>query len=206
MRRTTCVSPDEVPSGTSSHRRSRCRGRVRSRSAGWWSGVGAAVVLMALAGCGTNIEALVAQTGNAAAITVLDLVLTNVANSVADAFDQTDRPSTGEAEDDGGGGWLGVVGAGGGDIQNIGPTPFDGFNDGGDGLNGGDGGDESPGAALYAENCASCHGSDGASGFAPDVTGMAADVLSAGLESGSHGSISLTDEEVAELETYLASP
>ena len=142
---------------------------------------------MALAGCGTNIEALVAQTGNAAAITVLDLVLTNVANSVADAFDQTDRPSTGEAEDDGGGN---------GDA--------DGGGDG-DG-NGGDGGDESPGAALYAENCASCHGSDGASGFAPDVTGMAADVLSAGLESGSHGSISLTDEEVAELETYLASP
>ena len=187
MRRRTRVSPDGVQSGTSSHRRSHFRGRPRSRSAGWWSGLGAVMLLVGLIGCGTNVEALVAQTGNATATMVLDLLLTDFANSVADAFDEADQPPADRGQGDGGDN---------GDV--------DGDADG-DGNGDGDG-DESPGAALYSANCAGCHGEDGASGFAPDITGMAADVLSAGLESASHGSISLTDEEVAELEAYLASP
>lgn len=72
--------------------------------------------------------------------------------------------------------------------------------DGGDG-DGGDGGID--GAALFATNCAACHGEDGASGFAPDVTGMSADEIAAGLELGVHASISLTDEEIAAIAEFL---
>ncbi|MCP4591555.1 MAG: cytochrome c [bacterium] len=59
------------------------------------------------------------------------------------------------------------------------------------------------GAALYADNCAACHGAAGNDGFAPDVTGMDAAALTTGLESASHAGIELTAEEIAAIETFL---
>ena len=150
---------------------------------GWWAGLLAAVVLAGLVGCGTNIDALLAQTGSAMATTTADILLTDFANQVADAFDQNaPRPvDDGEDADDGG--------------------------DGDDDADGDDGGDAdadgADGATLYADNCASCHGADGASGFAPDITGMTADELSLGLESGAHGAISLTGEQVVAIAEFL---
>ena len=71
-----------------------------------------------------------------------------------------------------------------------------------DGADGGNGG-ATDGAGFYATNCASCHGDDEASGFAPDVSGMTAAQLAAGLESGTHGSITLTDEEIEAIADFL---
>lgn len=59
------------------------------------------------------------------------------------------------------------------------------------------------GAALMADNCAACHGADGASGFAADISGQSAAELAAGLESPTHGSISLSDDEVAAIAEFL---
>ena len=60
------------------------------------------------------------------------------------------------------------------------------------------------GAALYADNCAACHGDDGASGFAPDITGQSADELTAGLGSASHDGVAeLTAEEIDAIAAFL---
>ena len=58
--------------------------------------------------------------------------------------------------------------------------------------------------ALFATNCAACHGEDGATGFAPDISGAEeADVI-AGLELGAHASITLSEEEVAAIAAFLS--
>jgi mono/diheme cytochrome c family protein len=67
----------------------------------------------------------------------------------------------------------------------------------------GDGNGGLDGAALTADNCAACHGADGATGFAPDISGQSAAELAAGLESPTHGSISLSDDEVAAIAEFL---
>lgn len=61
--------------------------------------------------------------------------------------------------------------------------------------------DGADGAALYADNCSACHGADGDG--PPDITGMAADALSTGLESATHGAITLTEEEIAAIAEFL---
>ena len=76
------------------------------------------------------------------------------------------------------------------------------LGDEGDG-GGDDGGAALDGAALYADNCSACHGADGASGFAPDVTGLSEADMNGGLESGSHSAISLNTEEVAAITAFL---
>ncbi|UCE62288.1 MAG: hypothetical protein JSU63_11355 [Phycisphaerales bacterium] len=70
-----------------------------------------------------------------------------------------------------------------------------------------DGRDTDDGLADYAAICeadrSAYHGADGATGFAPAITGMGTDDLAAGSESPSHGSISLTDDEVAAIAEFL---
>jgi len=128
-----------------------------------------------LAGCGTNLEQVLYQTLTAAGRTAVDIALTDLANDIADRFEDQE-PSGDDVDGDG--------------------------DDGDDGGNGGNG-DSPTGAELFAGNCASCHGADGASGFAPDISGFAADELLAGLESGTHASITLTDEEVGMIAEFL---
>ena len=65
-------------------------------------------------------------------------------------------------------------------------------------------GDPAAGEAFYAANCASCHGADGTGGFAPPVVGVTAARLTAGLESSIHDSVSVTEEDLANLEAFLA--
>jgi hypothetical protein len=57
------------------------------------------------------------------------------------------------------------------------------------------------GAALYAADCALCHGSDGTG--PPDVTGKTAAELTTGLGSATHGAITLTADEIAAIATFL---
>lgn len=68
--------------------------------------------------------------------------------------------------------------------------------------------DETPpdtpdGATLFADNCAGCHGADGASGFAPNIRGKTTEELLEGLALPVHSSISLTDDEVAAISEFL---
>jgi hypothetical protein len=65
-------------------------------------------------------------------------------------------------------------------------------------------GDPAAGEAFYAANCASCHGADGTGGFAPPVVGVTAAQLTAGLESSIHDSVSVIEEDLANLEAFLA--
>lgn len=145
------------------------------------------VLLIAIAGCGTNLAEVLSQSASAAGRTLVDLFITDLVNAVADAADEDGALDDGDADgddgDDGG----------------------DGSGDGDDGDGTGDGGDGGAvdGAALFADDCAACHGADGASGFAPDITGQTADDVAAGLTSGTHGAITMTDEQITALAAFL---
>ncbi len=145
-----------------------------------WSTTFIAVILfLGVSGCGTNVQDILYQTGSSVGRSFYDMLLTEMVNDIADAFDTTadDAADDEDADDDG-------------------EDPADdGADDDAD--DDGDDGAAPDGATLYADNCAACHGDDGASGFGPDVTGLSADDMAAGLESGTHAGISLTDDEVA---------
>jgi|GEM_PF-2356971 len=149
-----------------------------------------AFVLMLLSGCGSNIEEALFQAASATGRQAFDLFLTDVANALAAGIENiADDVTNG---DDGGNGG----GADGGGT--------DGGGDGGSGGGGGDnGGGALDGGALFAANCAACHGADGASGFAPDITGSTADEVIAAIMLGTHGSISLSDEELTAIAVWL---
>jgi mono/diheme cytochrome c family protein len=147
------------------------------------------VLLCGASGCGVNLEQIIQNALRATAQTNLDLLLTNLANELADATDADDSDN-GDSDADG----DGTDGDG---------TDGDGTD--GDGTDGdGTDGDGSPdGAALFAANCAACHGADGATGFAPDITGATADDLQTGLMSASHGSIMLEGADIEALAVFL---
>jgi mono/diheme cytochrome c family protein len=166
MRNQTPVSSDT--SSTSDIHRGQDGG---VRRLGWVAGLCAMVILAGAVGCGTNADQVLTHAGNAAVFTMLDRLLTNVANSVATTREQFEPPA---------------------DVDE--PSG----DDSGDG--GGDGGD---GAAIYADNCASCHGEDGNSGFAPPVAGLDVEQMTAGLGSAAHGSLALSDADVAAITEFL---
>jgi hypothetical protein len=65
-------------------------------------------------------------------------------------------------------------------------------------------GDATDGAAVYAANCAACHGADASGGAGPAIQGFTADQLNTGLASAVHASISLSDQEVADMAAWLS--
>ncbi len=134
------------------------------------------------AGCGTNLDQVAYETIAAAGRTYLDLALTQAANDLAERREHDNDNDEDDGDEDGG---------------------EDG--DTGDGDDGGDGdGDVTlDGAPLFAANCAACHGEDGASGFAPDITGKTADEVAAGQELATHSAITLTAEEIAAIAAFL---
>ncbi|MFQ5592283.1 MAG: c-type cytochrome, partial [Phycisphaerae bacterium] len=140
------------------------------------------LMLCMIVGCGTNLDNVLYQTLAATGRTYLDLLLTDAANNLADAREDQEAS---DAEDDTGD-----------DAED------DGEDDGTDEHTGGDG-TAVDGAALFSVNCAACHGDDGASGFAPDITGKSAAELAAGLALPNHNAISLTDEEVSAIAQFL---
>lgn len=226
----------------------------------------AVALFLGLAGCGTNIEEILFQSATALGRTAFDVMLTEVANDLADALDCDDMPpddgdngDDGDDTDDGddgdggdgnGGDDTGGVAAGeaiyadngcaachcadavGGcaldapSLVSVESDTLTSFLNGdaphpggtvdlsdqeladlaaylaslGDS---GDGNGTLDGAALSADNCAACHGADGASGFAPDISGQSAAEFDSGLQSPTHGSISLSDDEVAAIADFL---
>lgn len=69
-------------------------------------------------------------------------------------------------------------------------------------------GDTSVGAALYADNCASCHGAAGGGGSAPNIAGISdsagvIDIILGGTSGMPGFASSLTDQEIADIIAYL---
>ena len=148
-------------------------------------------LLVAVPGCGTNLNELLFQASTAASRTVLDLWLTDLANQLADSFD-----------DDGGSA----------DADSGGHDGHDDEHDTGGGTGPGDlTGDRVAGSAVFSANgCASCHCADAAGGCAlsaPSILGAGVDRLSEFLTGATvHPlTVDLTDQELVDLEAFLVS-
>ena len=164
----------------------------------WSAGLGTAVLLLGLIGCGSGVNEALYQTASAAGRTALDIFLTELANALADTFDQTATPPADDGED----------------------GTEDGNGDGNWDVDDGDGEDVSPdeltsdpdaGQAVYADNgCAPCHCDDGSGGCAmsaPGLVGASFDTLSDDLggDSVHFGQGPLSNQELVDLEAYLGS-
>ena len=152
----------------------------------------AGVSLTCCSGCGTNLEQVLLQTASAAGRTVLDIVLTELANALAEELRPDGPADGGNGTDDGNG-----------------DTPPDGGN--GDGNIDDLVGDAAAGQAVYAgNNCAGCHCADAGGGCAlsaPAIAGVSRQTLDESLRgTASHPvRVDLTDQEIVDLEAYLAS-
>jgi mono/diheme cytochrome c family protein len=138
-----------------------------------------------LAGCGSLGEAA-AQSTDASFRALIDLLLTDLTNQVADSLDQDEQ----EAEDMAG-------------------DSDDDLDDADSGTDSGDDTSADPairGETLVADNCAACHGADGASGFAPDIQGATDELITDRTDGGGgHTSIELSEQDSADIAAYLAS-
>lgn len=142
-----------------------------------------------LAGCGTDFSQILLQTGSAVGQTALDILLTDLVNQIADVLDPTTNPppADGDTED------------------HDDHTPVDGTNF--DDLSG----DSAAGEPVYtSNNCGSCHCVDASGGCAlsaPSLIGESAISLDIHLRgAGDHPvKVDLTDQEIVDLEAYLAS-
>jgi len=174
----------------STTRRSANRGAGLFRVSGWPIDLAAIALALGLAGCGTNLDEILFQSGTALGRTYLDLLLTDVANTLADRCDQDDEPidgdQNGDAADDGNGDDGGVTDGGFEDLV----------------------GDPAAGEPLYA-SCAACHCADAVGGClpgTPGVVGVSAETLDEFLRGDApHPPSDLTDQEIVDLEAYLAS-
>lgn len=143
------------------------------------------VAVAAVGGCGLNLEQELADALAAAGRSALDQWLTDLANAAADA----DQPPANENENDNA------------------PPANENDNDAPANENDNEDPDDPAvrGEAIVADDCAACHGADGASGFATDIQGADAATLAdfvAGAEG--HIVIQLSETQIAEVEAYLA--
>jgi hypothetical protein len=153
----------------------------------WLVGIIGPALLLGSVGCGTNIQEVLFQGGAAIGRTYVDLLLTDWANALADQEDQQDeQPDGGDDADDGDGGDGGDAGGNFDDLV----------------------GDPAAGEPLYA-SCGGCHCPDGSGDCLPGagpVIGASAETLDEYLRgSAGHVPSALTDQEIVDLEAYLAS-
>lgn len=150
------------------------------------------VCLMGLSGCGTNIDEVLYQTAGAAGRTLLDSLLTDLANSLADSFDQAETPpQEDELDSDDGGNDT---------APPDGPVPDEST------------GDPDVGEGIFASNsCAACHCADARGGCAlsaPSLVGVATETLDDRLRGdAAHpgGKFNLTNQDLVDLRAYLVS-
>lgn len=161
------------------------------------SGIGLLAVVTGLAsGCGTNLDQVLLQTATATGRTVLDIFLTEYANNLVDQFQPGDQ--NGDQNQDGGGG------------TDNGGTDNGGGSNGGGGLDGLTG-DAAAGETVFSSNnCAGCHCADASGGCAlsaPSIVGMSRTILDEELRGSSPHpvKVNLSDQEIVDLEAYLAS-
>lgn len=148
------------------------------------------VVLCAgVSGCDAVGEAAV-QTGEAGLRTIVDLLLTDFTNQVAASL-QNDLDDSDNGDDGDGDG-----------------NGNDNANDNGNDNSNGGGGDDpvTRGEAVFADNCAICHGADGASGFAPNIQGVtAAEISDKAAGGGGHAMYDISEQDASDIEAYLGS-
>ncbi len=164
------------------------------------------VMLVAIAGCGTDLENVVYQAGAATGRTIVDIGLTQLANALAGV----DVPSdTGAPDDNGTPDDSGPVDVDPDDMQDD-PNVDDGG--GPDATNGDDRplGDAASGDAVFTSNgCAGCHCADATGGCAlsaPNIIDADVTLLDEFLILGSSHPImfDFTSQELADLEAFLA--
>ena len=198
MSRTINEPSNDRPSDTSPRERSsRCRWTTSLRLASGSAAVTTLILLTGLVGCGTNWQDVLAQTGTAIGQTYVDLFLTDVANAVADRFDD-------EGTDDGQG-----DGADDTDGEDGNGTDQDGGDDDSGGDLSGLTGDPAAGQTLYA-SCAGCHCADAVGGClptAPGLIGASAELNDEYLRGDATHPTKpdLSDQEIVDLAAYLAS-
>jgi cytochrome c551 len=130
---------------------------------------------LAPAGCGTDVDQILAQSGSSAVFTLMDIFLTDAANSI---LDQQQPPPDRDRDDD---------------------------DDEGDGDGGGDGAASPGEAAYVAQGCGVCHGDNAEGGSGPALAGideLAAleDRFAGGA---SHLGTTLTDQEIQDVAAWL---
>jgi mono/diheme cytochrome c family protein len=162
------------------------RHSVRRQCLVWGPVVLGLLFAVGVAGCGVNASQLLFSAADATGNTLLDIWLTEFANDVVGAGQEEANENTNENANEN---------------ENGNANENTNTNEN---TNGNDNGGESPGATLFADHCASCHGADGTGGFGPDITGDSAAEISSALSSISvHSSISLTEAEIADIATFL---
>ena len=146
------------------------------------------VCLMSLSACGTNFDEVLYQTAGATGRTFLDLLFTDLANTLADSFDRGGAPAQ---EDEGDGDDT---------PPPVGP-PLEELT-----------GDPDAGEGIFASNsCAACHCADAVGGCAlsaPSLVGVATETLDDRLRGDvAHpgGKFNLTNQDIVDLQAYLAS-
>lgn len=147
----------------------------------------ALLLLPLVSGCGTNFQDVLLQTGAAFGRSAIDLLLTDLANALADALeDDSDNAN---------------------DNANNNDNDNDNDNDNGNDNSGGAGpGDIDRGSAIFADDCAVCHGADGASGFAPNIQGADENAIRAAVSGeGGHAPYDLSDQDIADVAAFLGS-
>ena len=168
-------------------------GTMKSRS---WPLVLAALAVP-FAGCGTNLNEVLFQSGAATGRTLIDLWLTDFENRLADSLDRNGAAAGdgGSTTDQGGGGSdQGSGGGAGGGGGSVGLT-----------------GDPAAGQTVFrANNCAACHCADASGGCAlsaPPILGVTAGTLDSVLRGGQAHPVKLelSDQDLADLQAYLAS-
>jgi cytochrome c553 len=173
----------------------------QSRWRGGMVGLGGAVCLLGgffvlLPGCGANLSEIFYQSVAAAGRTLLDQVLTDVANDLAEQGE--DQPDEGDGDGNGDGD-DGDGNGGNGDGDGEEPPPGD--------LTG----DAARGETLFASSgCGGCHCADAVGGCLPGAPGLvniALDVLTANLTGGDPHPTSpnVSNQDIADLQAFLTS-
>ncbi|MCH8967103.1 MAG: cytochrome c [Planctomycetes bacterium] len=167
-----------------------------------------AAFALGLSGCGTNLNDVLLQSVSAVGRTFLDIALTDLANAVADSLDQQASAPSEQADET-------QTDEGEGDSDEGEPDADTDPGDDGDQGDADDTGGLTPqaasGEAYYAANgCATCHCDDASGGCALDapVVGEDIDTLDEWLRGEvphPGGKFDISDEQLADLQAYLAS-
>ncbi len=144
-------------------------------------------LVLAACGCGSNLDEFFFQSGDSTGRVLVDILLTDLANAVAEIGEQNDAPTTPDPIDDGTDDPVDVTPPG--DLE---PDAFEGE------------------AIFAANNCAACHCADAAGGCALDAPSLIGkgierltDIL-VGDAAHPGGKFGFSTQDLVDLEAYLA--
>lgn len=145
------------------------------------------VGLLVVSGCGTNFEEALFQAVNATGRTYLDILITDLANTLVDSLDPGEAPSLEDEVDDGG------------TPPPVGP-PLEELT-----------GDPAAGEGIYVSNsCSACHCAEATGGCAlsaPSLVGVTITTVDDRLRGDvDHpgGKFNLTNQDIVDVQAYLS--